>query len=175
MTVILIPFNLEQCSLFKWKAYCVSKVDFTFLSFLQTFWWDSTLSFLRKLYNSKFMESMDLFFENKLPLFGLTQQVGSFVFFLNVDSKLFLIQNHLLLVSTIYIYNSRWSEITKVKNKEKKNSINNEKKSYYVQEKIAASLKCFEDQNVLKFTWFSLWVGKEGKRAEGVSRVKSEE
>ena len=127
MTVILIPFNLEQCSLFKWKAYCVSKIDFIFLSFLQTFWWDSTLSFLRKLYNSKFMESMDLFFENKLPLFGLTQQVGSFVFFLNVDSNLFLIQNHLLLVSTIYIYNSRWSEITKVKNKEKKNSINNEK------------------------------------------------
>ena len=175
MTVILIPFNLGQCSLFKWKAYCVSKIDFIFLSFLQTFWWDSTLSFLRKLYNSKFMESMDLFFENKLPLFGLTQQVGSFVVFFKCRFKAILIQNHLLLVSTIYIYNSRWSEITKVKNKEKKNSINNEKKSYYVQEKIAASLKCFEDQNVLKFTWFSLWVGKEGKRAEGVSRVKSEE
>ena len=33
------------------------------------------------------MESMDLFFENKLPLFGLTQQVGSFVVFFKCRFK----------------------------------------------------------------------------------------
>ena len=58
--------------------------------------------------------------------------------FLNVHLKLYLIQNHLLLIFKIYIYNPRRSkslmikflikEIMKVKNIEEKISINNEKK-----------------------------------------------
>ena len=78
-----------------------------------------------------------LFFENKFTLFDLTLQ-AAFLGFLNVDSELLLIQNHLLLIFKIYIYNSRKSEslkikslireITKVKNIEEKISLNNEKK-----------------------------------------------
>ena len=77
-----------------------------------------------------------LFFENDFTLFDLTPQ-AAFLGFLNVDSKLLLLQNHLLLMFKIYIYNSRRSEslilkslireITKVKNIEEKVSINNEK------------------------------------------------
>ena len=80
---------------------------------------------------------LDLFFENDFTLFDLTPQ-AAFLGFLNVDSKLLLIQNHLLLIFKIYIYNSRRSksliikflirEIMKVKNIEEKISINNEKK-----------------------------------------------
>ena len=80
---------------------------------------------------------LDLFFENDFTLFDLTLQ-AAFLGFLNVDSKLFLIQNHLLLIFKIYIYNSRRSEsliikflireIMKIKNIEEKISINNEKK-----------------------------------------------
>ena len=76
---------------------------------------------------------LGLFFENDFTLFDLTPQ-ATFLDFLNVDSKLFLIQNHLFLISEIHIYNSRRSEslikkfvvreIMKVKNIEKKNSIN---------------------------------------------------
>ena len=61
-----------------------------------------------------------------------------FLGFLNVDPELRLIQNHLLLIFKIYIYNSRKSEslkiksllreITKVKNIEEKTSLDNEKK-----------------------------------------------
>ena len=78
-----------------------------------------------------------LFFENDFTLFNLTPQ-AAFLGFLNVDSKLLLLQNRLLLTFKIYIYNSRRSEslilkslireITKVKNIEEKVSINNEKK-----------------------------------------------
>ena len=78
-----------------------------------------------------------LFFENEFTLFDLTLQ-AAFLGFLNVDSKLLLIQNHLLLIFKIYIFNSRRSEslkikslireITKVKNIEEKFSLNNEKK-----------------------------------------------
>ena len=78
----------------------------------------------------------DLFFENDFIIFDLTLQ-SVFLSFLNVNSKLLLIQNHFLLVFKIYIYNSRRyeslkikyliSEITKVKNIEEKISINNEK------------------------------------------------
>ena len=80
---------------------------------------------------------LDLFFENDFALFDLTPQ-AAFLGFLNVDSKLFLIQNHLLLIFKIYIYNSRRSEslmikflireIMKVKKTEEKISISNEKK-----------------------------------------------
>ena len=92
---------------------------------------------------------LDLFFENDFTLFDLTPQ-AAFLGFLNVDSKLLLIQNHLLLIFKKYIYNSRRSEsliikslireITKAKNIDKKISINNEKKTKEnVQEKMPAS------------------------------------
>ena len=78
-----------------------------------------------------------LFFENEFTLFDLTPQ-ASFWGFLNVSLELLLIQNHLLLILIIYIYNSRRSEslkikslireITKVKNKEERISLKNEKK-----------------------------------------------
>ena len=58
---------------------------------------------------------LDLFFENEFSLFDLTPQ-AAFLGFLDVDSKLLLIQNHLLLIFKIYIYNSR-------------RSLNNEKKN----------------------------------------------
>ena len=70
-----------------------------------------------------------LFFENEFTLFDLTLQ-AAFLGFLNGDLELLLIQNHLLLIFKIYIYNSRRSEslkikslireITKVKNIEEK-------------------------------------------------------
>ena len=103
---------------------------------------------------------LDLFFKNEFTLFDLTLQ-AALLGFLNVSSKLLLIQNHLLLVFKIYIYNTRGSEslkiksliraITKVKNIEEKNSLNNEKKRSYIQEKMATSWKCFGDQTFLTF------------------------
>ena len=80
---------------------------------------------------------LDLFFENEFTLFELTPQ-AAFLGFLNIDSKLLLTQNHLLLIFKICFYNSRRSEslkikslirdITKVKNIEEKISLNNEKR-----------------------------------------------
>ena len=106
------------------------------MHFLQTFWWDSTPSTLGMRYNSKIMDNLALFFENDYTLFDLTPQ-AAFLGFLNADSKLLLLQNHLLLIFKIYIYNSRRSEsliikslireIMKAKNIEEKISINNEK------------------------------------------------
>ena len=46
---------------------------------------------------------------NDFTLFDLTPQTA-FLGFLNVDSKPLLIQSHLLLISKMYIYNSRRSE-----------------------------------------------------------------
>ena len=79
---------------------------------------------------------LDLIFKNDFSLFDLTLQ-AAFLGFLNIDSKLLLIQNLLLLIFKVYIYNSRRSEslkikslvseIMKVKNIEEKISINNEK------------------------------------------------
>ena len=81
-----------------------------------------------------------LFFKNEFTLFDLTQQAAflGLLGFLNVDPGLLLIQNHLLLIFKIYIYNSRKSEslkiksllreITKVKNIEEQISLDNEKK-----------------------------------------------
>ena len=86
---------------------------------------------------------LDLFFEEEFTLIDLTPQTA-FLGFVNVDSKLLLIQNHLLLIFEIYIYNSRRSEslkiksliqeITKVKNIEEKISLNNEKNMLYTRE-----------------------------------------
>ena len=79
---------------------------------------------------------LDLIFKNDFSLFDLTPQ-AAFSGFLNIDSKLLLIQNLLLLIFKVYTYNSRRSEslkikslvseIMKVKNIEEKISINNEK------------------------------------------------
>ena len=73
---------------------------------------------------------LDLFFKNNSTLFDLTLQ-AAFLGFLNVNSKLFLVQNHLLLTFKIYIYSSRRSgslmikflirEIIKVRNAGGKN------------------------------------------------------
>ena len=75
-------------------------------------------------YNSKSME---------LTRFILRKGIHSVLGFLNGDSKLFLIQNRVLLMFKIYIHNSRGSEplkikslvreITKVKNMEEKISL----------------------------------------------------
>ena len=75
----------------------------------------------------------DLFFENEFTLFDPTQQ-AAFLVFLNVNSKLLLLQNDLLLIFKIYIYNSGRveplktksliREITNIKNIEEKISFN---------------------------------------------------
>ena len=75
-----------------------------------------------------------LFFKTEFTLFDLTLQ-AAFLGFLNVDSELLLIQNHLFLRFKICIYNSRRSEslkikslireITKFKDLEEKISLNN--------------------------------------------------
>ena len=79
-------------------------------------------------YHSKLWNDLALFFENDFTLFDLTS-LAAFSGFLNNDSKLLLLQNHLLLIIKI-IYNSRRSEtlilkylireIMKVKNRLKK-------------------------------------------------------
>ena len=86
------------------------------------------------------MNNLALFFKNDLNLFDITPQ-AAILGFINVDSKLLLLQNHLFLIFKIYIYNSRKSEslilkslireITKVKNIEETISISNKKQ--YIQ------------------------------------------
>ena len=100
----------------------------SFLSFLQTFRWDSAPSISWMRYHSKLWNDLASFFENDFTLFDLTS-LAAFSGFLNNDSKLLLLQNHLLFVFKI-IYNSRRSEtlilkylireIMKVKNRLKK-------------------------------------------------------
>ena len=90
---------------------------------------------------------LDLFFENDFTLFDLKLQ-AAFLDFLNVNSKLLLIQNCLLSVFKIYIYNSRRTEslimkflireIMRKKTIEGKISINNEK-NILCAKKMAAS------------------------------------
>ena len=82
----------------------------------------------------KLWNDLALFFESDFTLFDLTLQ-AAFLGFLNVDSKLLLLQNHFLLLFKLYIYNSRRSEslilktlireIMKFKNIEEKVSVNN--------------------------------------------------
>ena len=114
---------------------------------------------------------LDLFFENDFIIFDLTLQ-GAFLGFLNVNSKLLLIQNHFLLVFKIYIYNSRRyeslkikyliSEITKVKNIEEKISINNEKNMLCARENGSKLQMFWRPKLFWHFTRFSLWVGVKG-------------
>ena len=49
-----------------------------------------------------------MFVENDFTLFDLTPQ-AAFLGFLNIDSKLLLLRNHLILIFIICIYNSRRS------------------------------------------------------------------
>ena len=77
-----------------------------------------------------------MFFKSDFTLFDLSPQTG-FLGFVNTDSKLLLVLNHLLLIFKIYVYNSGRSksliskflirEITEVKNIEEKFSINKKK------------------------------------------------
>ena len=90
---------------------------------LFTFWkWTSLLcpfcklsdeTVLHLFYKCNIIQNLwnevDLFFENNFTLFDLTLQ-AAFLSFLNVDSKLLLIQIFFLLILKIYIYNSRRSE-----------------------------------------------------------------
>ena len=78
-----------------------------------------------------------LFFENYIILLDVAPQ-AAFSDFLDVDLKLFLVQNYLILICKIYIYNSRRSEsvilkflireIIKVENIEEKNFKKKKKK-----------------------------------------------
>ena len=136
------------------KNFYVSKIVFTFLSFLQTFWCSSAPSHLRMQIIQKLWNDLVSFFKKDFTLFDLIPQVA-FLDFLQVDSKVVFVQNYLLLIFEMYVFNSRRSEsliltsliseITKVKNLFNKQW----KKSYYVQERMEASWKCFEDQNCL--------------------------
>ena len=94
-----------------------------------------------------------LFFENDFSLFDLTMQ-AAFVGFLNADLKLIFIQNHLLLLSKIYIYNTRRSEslilkslireVMKVKTIKRKISIKSKKKKITIcTQKNGSKLKLF--------------------------------
>ena len=122
---------------------------------------------------------LELFFENDFIIFDLTLQ-AAFLGFLNVNSKLLLIQNHFLLVFKMYIYNSRRyeslkiksliREITKVKNIEEKISINNEKNMLCTRENGSKLQMFWRPKLFWHFTRFSLWVG-----VEGVGRVKTGE
>ena len=93
----------------------IPKIDVTSLSFLKKLSDETVLHLFYKcniILNLR--NELDLFFENEFTLFDLTPQ-AAFLGFLNVDSKLLLIQNHLLLIFKICIYNSRRSESLKIK------------------------------------------------------------
>ena len=106
---------------------------------------------------------LDLFFENDFTLFDLKPQ-AAFLGFLNVNSKLLLIQNHFLLIFKIYIYNSRRSEsliikffireIMKVKNIAEKIWINNEKKHTMYKKKWQQVENVSKIKTFWHFTWF---------------------
>ena len=102
------------------KAVYFSKIDVTSFFFLQTFWWDSTRSILRMQYTSKSTEWTSFILRKQIHSFW--SNTGSFLLdFLHVDSELLLIQNYLLLIFSIYVYNSRRSESLKIKSKTLKN------------------------------------------------------
>ena len=121
-----------------------------------------------------------LFFENEFTLFDLTPQ-AAFLGFLNVDSELLLIQNHLLLIFKIYIYNSRRSEslkiksliweITKVKNRGK-NFIKQWKKHAIYKRKWQLVENVLKTKTFWHFIWFSLWVLGRGEGLRWGSRQK---
>ena len=98
------------------NVLCLNKRLFTFrkwTSFLCPFCKlsDETMLHLFYEYNiiQKLWNDLALFFESDFTLFDLIPQTV-FLGFLNVESKPLLLQNHLLLIFKIYIYNSRRSE-----------------------------------------------------------------
>ena len=121
---------------------------------LYPFRWGNAPCILGIQYNSKIME-WPVFILSKWLHFIWSNTAGCLLGFLNVDSKLLLLQS-LALIFKIHTYNSRKSEssilkfliweIMKVKNRRK--NFNKQWKKC-VQEKMAASWKCFEDQNYL--------------------------
>ena len=146
------PFRVQYWSLFflfqKFNNFylflTLNKKIFTFLkstSPLCPFFKLSDETVLHLFHECDIIENLwnelDLFFKNDFTLFDLTSQ-AAFLRFLNVDSKLLFVQNHLFLFFKIYIFNSRRSEslkikslireFTKAKSIEEKISTNNEKK-----------------------------------------------
>ena len=160
------------------------KIDFISSSFLQTFWLDSTPSISRMWYKSKFMEWTAHILRKRLHT--IWSNTAGWIFrFSWCRFKVLLIQNHLLLIFKIFIYNSRRSEslkirflireITKIKNIKEKTSKNNEKKHTMCKRKWQQVENFLKTKTFWHFTWFSLWVGEEGDRvktgeyAKGVS------
>ena len=70
--------------------------------------------------NKNLWNGLALFLKNDFILFDVSPQ-AAFLSFLDVDSKVFLVQNYLLLIFEIFICNSRRSEslILKVKSMKK--------------------------------------------------------
>ena len=180
MTVILVPFNIK----FWTNVLYLNKKLFTFRKSTSPLCFFCKLSdetVLHLIYECNIIlnlwNKLVVFFENKSTLFNLSPQATflSFLGFLTVDSELLLIQNHLLLIFKICIFNSRESEslkikssireITNVKNIEEKISLNNEKK-YAIQEKL---------WRPKLFDILSDWAFKSGDRGMGVSRFKTRE
>ena len=99
-------------------------------------------------YSLKLMEWTSFIFWKQLYSIW-PNTAGWLLGFFNVNSKLFLKQNHLLLIFKIYIYNSRRSEslimilLTRVKNIEEKISVNNEKKNILCTREKGSKLKMF--------------------------------
>ena len=116
MTVILVLINIKF-----WTILYLNKKLFTFrksTSPLSPFCQRSDETVLHLFYECNIIlnlwNELVLFFENEFPLFD-QKLPASFWGFLNVDLELLLIQNHLLLIFKIYIYNSRRSESLKIK------------------------------------------------------------
>ena len=84
-----------------------------------------------------------LFFENEFALFDLTPQ-AAFVDFLNANSNLLLIQNHLLLMLKTYIYKSRKFELLILKSLIREIKIKNREKNCHKQ---------WKRQNMYKEKW----------------------
>ena len=114
----------------------------------------------------KLRNDLALFFEHDLTLFDLTPH-AAFLGFYNVDSKLLLIKNHLLLIFTVHIYNSRGyeslilksliREITEVKNIVVRVLINNEKKHNVYKRKWQQVQNILKTKTICQFIWFGLW------------------
>ena len=102
----------------------------------------------------------------------------AFLGFINVDSKLLLLQNHLLLIFQIYIYNSRKyeslilksliREITKVKKHRGKNFNKQWKKHDMYKREWQQVENVWKTKTSWHFIWFSLWLkGGRGRSRSG--------
>ena len=142
-------------------AVYISKIAISSLFFLQTFWWDSTPSILRMQYTSSSTEWTSFIIRKQIH-FLWSNTASCFFRFSHVDQELL----HLLLIFSIYIYNSRRSEslkiksliwvITKVKNIEEKVSLNNEKRHAIYKRKWQLVENVFKTEPCWHFIWLSL-------------------